>query len=187
MEKRRDNGGCGLAVICLLVIVAIGKCSGSSPTLDESPSTPSITPSGSTVETTVMYVASASLNCRAEPEVASRVVERLNRGDRVDAGETQVSWVKLERIGEDCWVVQRLLSENELDLKPAEKPTTLYSPPAPEPTVELAPRRSAASCGIKWKCGQMNSSLKLAHRRLLSSKLEPKASRNLVAIQREAA
>lgn len=110
-----------------------------------------------------MYVASASLNCRAEPDPISRVVEKLSRGDPVDAGETQGSWVKLERIGEDCWVAQRFLSENEPDSEPAERPMPLYSPPAPEPPIDFAPRRSAASCGIKWKCGQMDSCAEAYH------------------------
>ncbi|PSO12607.1 hypothetical protein C7E20_05715 [Sphingobium sp. AEW4] len=163
MGKRKDNGGCGLAVICLLIIIAIGKCSGGSPTVDEGPSTPSITPLASTVETMVMYVASASLNCRAEPEPASRVVEQLGRGDRVEARETQGNWAKLDRIDQDCWVAQRFLSENEPEPEPAGRSAALYSPPAPEPTVELAPRRSAASCGIKWKCGQMDSCAEAYH------------------------
>lgn len=102
MAKQKDNGGCGLAVICVLIIIAIGKCSGGSPTSDKGTSFTSTSPPTSTVETTIMYVASASLNCRAEPEPASRVVEKLSRGDRVEAGETRGKWAKLDRIGEGC-------------------------------------------------------------------------------------
>ena len=112
-----------------------------------------------------MYVASASLNCRAEPEPTSHAVEKLSRGDRVDAGETKGKWVKLDRLGEDCWVVQRFLSESAPDPEPevVATHTKLYSAPPRDGPVNLSEPTKARSCGTKWKCGQMDSCAEAYH------------------------
>ncbi|WP_218647395.1 excalibur calcium-binding domain-containing protein [Sphingobium lactosutens] len=162
MARKQDNSGCGLAALCLVIIVAIGKCSGGGSSTDEQASVTAPAAASPTIST-IMHVASASLNCRAEPAPDSRVVEKLSRSDQVDAGETKDSWVKLDRIGGDCWVAQRFLSEGAPDPEPAESSSPLYSPPPSQPEVDLAPRRSAASCGIKWKCGQMDSCAEAYH------------------------
>ncbi|ATP18297.1 MULTISPECIES: excalibur calcium-binding domain-containing protein [Sphingobium] len=164
MARKKDNSGCGLAAICLLIIIAIGRCSSDRPASAPPPhATSPAPPAGSAVEFTTMYVASASLNCRAEPRHSSDVLEKLSRGEQVSAGETNGSWVRLDRIEADCWVAQRFLSESQPDPEPAASPAPLYPRPARDDAAQLAPRRSAPSCGIKWKCGQMDSCAEAYH------------------------
>ena len=93
MARKPDNSGCGLMAICLLLILALAKCSGGA--TDNSDSTPSEESSevitGAASETATMYVATATLNCRAEPHKDARPVEKLKRGDAVSTGETRGS------------------------------------------------------------------------------------------------
>jgi len=161
MARKPDNSGCGLMAICILLILAIAKCGGGAS--HNSDSTPSEESSeeitGAPSEAATMYVATATLNCRAEPQKDARPVEKLKRGDTVSAGEIRGSWVVLDRIGEDCWVVQRFLSESEPESEPlsAARPARLLSPASSDPLAGVSSRRSGPSCGGKWKCGQMDS------------------------------
>jgi len=123
-KKSNDNGGCGLVIIGLLILFAIGKCSGGSTPTAQQNDLPDLADTFS-VATTTMYVTTATLNCREAPEAGARIMEKLNRGDAVSAGETQGTWVKLDRPGEDCWVAQRFLSENEPEPDPAPQPARL--------------------------------------------------------------
>ncbi|PJG48913.1 hypothetical protein CAF53_12215 [Sphingobium sp. LB126] len=169
MARKSDNSGCSLLAICLLLIVAIAKCVGG-PTHD-SDSTPAAESSeaitGAASEAATMYVATSTLNCRAEPQKDARPVEKLTRGAMVSAGETRGSWVMLDRIGEDCWVAQRFLSENEPEPEPepvsASRPARLLSPASSDPLDAVSSRRSGPSCGSKWKCGQMDSCAEAYH------------------------
>ncbi|PHQ63639.1 MAG: hypothetical protein COC10_05100 [Sphingobium sp.] len=160
MAKQKDNGGCSLAVICLLVIIAVGQCSKGSESDTEAPD---LDPISASSPSSIMYVVAASLNCRANPTPGSTVVEKLQRGAAVSAGVAQGTWVHLDRLGSDCWVAQRFLSE---------------SPPEPEPVNSISPAHSASrvealtsrkrgtsggGCGIKWKCGQMDSCSEAYH------------------------
>jgi uncharacterized protein YgiM (DUF1202 family) len=75
----------------------------------------------------MMYVASGTLNCRADPAARSRLVEKLAGDDQVDARETQGDWVKLNRTGKDCWVAKRFLSESPpIETEPAAPAARLY-------------------------------------------------------------
>jgi hypothetical protein len=40
------------------------------------------------------------------------------RQSGTNPGETRGSWVMLDRIGDDCWVAQRFLSEGEPEPEP---------------------------------------------------------------------
>ncbi|WP_300396110.1 excalibur calcium-binding domain-containing protein [uncultured Sphingobium sp.] len=167
MARKADgNAGCGLIAICLLVILAIGKCGGGGgPSAGDANEAASASPSA--VETTPMYVTAASLNCRAEPEAGATVIEKLVRGDAVSAGETRGSWVSLDRAGVACWVAQRFLSESEPEpeaepVSPS-RPARLLSPPPSDPLQAVSSRRSGPSCGAKWKCGQMDSCAEAYH------------------------
>lgn len=159
-NRSNKEGGCGLIFLCLLVIVAVGKCGGGE-TLTVPRSDPPESSSASSIEPTPMYVATATLNCRAEPDAGARMVEKLGRGDLVSAGETRGNWVSLDRSGEDCWVAARFLSESEPD--PARQAARLYSPPADTLETLSSPRSSGPSCGTKWKCGQMDSCSEAYH------------------------
>ena len=160
-KQSNNNGGCGLVVICLLIVFAIGKCSGGSTPTAQQNDLPEITGTSS-VATTTMYVTTATLNCRATPDASARIMEKLNRGDAVSVGETGGTWVKLDRPGEDCWVAQRFLSENEPERDPAPQPVRLYS--SPRGSLEtLSSPRGGPSCGTKWKCGQMDSCAEAYH------------------------
>lgn len=113
----------------------------------------------------MMYVASGTLTCRVDPAAQSSVVEKLTRGDQVDAGETQGDWVKLDRIGEDCWVVHRFLSESPppIETEPASPINRLYSSLPSDGPASLASPSTGRSCGAKWKCGQMDSCSEAYH------------------------
>ncbi|WP_198162965.1 excalibur calcium-binding domain-containing protein [Sphingobium sp. TCM1] len=165
MARKPDNSGWGLMAICILLILAIAKCGGGA--ADKSDSTPSGEPSEAMTETApeavTMYVTTATLNCRAEPQKNARAVEKLTRGDTVSAGETRGSWVMLDRVGEDCWVAQRFLSESEPEPEPAARPARLLSSASSEPLEAVSSRRSGPSCGGKWKCGQMDSCAEAYH------------------------
>lgn len=164
MASKANNSGCGLMAICLLIIVAISKCGGI-----EQPSTvalPAASPDAAAsipVDAATMYVATATLNCRAEPQKDARAVEKLTRGDTVEAGATRGTWVSLDRPGEDCWVAQRFLSDSAPEPEAApvatySRPARLYSP-STDSMPALSPRQSSGggSCGSKRTCGQMNS------------------------------
>lgn len=170
MASKANNSGCGLMAICLLIIVAISKCGGSQePSTVTSPAAPPDAAASPLVDAATMYVATATLNCRAEPQKDARAVEKLTRGDAVEAGETRGTWVSLDRPGEDCWVAQRFLSNSapEPDAAPVasySRPTRLYTP-ATDNMPTLSPRQSGGggSCGSKRTCGQMNSCAEAYH------------------------
>jgi len=162
MARKADNGGCGLIVLCLLVIVAIGKCT-EGPTPVAKQSSAADLASVPSIEGMPMYVSAATLNCRAEPEPRANVLEKLSRGDAVTAGETQGHWVKLDRPGEDCWTVQRFLSESQPEPDPLPQSAPLYSPPADTLTSLSSSTAEGGSCGAKWKCGQMDSCAEAYH------------------------
>lgn len=165
MARKADgNAGCGLAAICLLVILAIGKCGGG-PGADGA--NQAAASKHTTVQTTPMFVTAATLNCRSEPQASAIVIEKLDRGDAVAAGETQGSWVSLDRSGGVCWVAQRYLSESEPEPEPElvspSRPMRMLSPPSSDPFESAPSRRSGPSCGTKWKCGQMDSCAEAYH------------------------
>ncbi|KQN04883.1 hypothetical protein ASE85_07820 [Sphingobium sp. Leaf26] len=170
MARKADgNGGCGLIALCLVVMFAVGKCGGSadSPPGAQSPVS-RIGQDTAAVATTTMYVTTATLNCRADPKPGASVIEKLARGDAVSAGETSDAWVSLDRVGQDCWVAQHFLSENqpEPEPAPATRPTRLYSPSS-ESLGALSSGRSGSSggssCGSKRTCGEMNSCAEAYH------------------------
>lgn len=65
MAKRRNDSGCGLAVLALAIIFVLGKCAGDA----DDPTKPSPVLHAELPEppTATMYVSSANLNCRATP------------------------------------------------------------------------------------------------------------------------
>lgn len=159
MANKSNNNGCGLAAICLLIILAVSKCGGgTTPTAVQDAATSQAPATSPSSETTPMYVATATLNCRAEPTSNASVVEKLSSGDAVMAGETRGTWVSLERPGHNCWTALRFLSENQ----PEAEPVRLLSPPR-DPLESVSSRRSGPSCGTKWKCGQMDSCAEAQH------------------------
>jgi hypothetical protein len=166
MADKSNNGGYALAAICLLIIFAVGKCGGgNAPSADEA--NKAVLSHPSAVEATPMFVATANLNCRAEPEAGAVVIEKLARGDAVSAGQTRGSWVSLDRSVATCWVAQRFLSESEPEPGPAlvsaPGPVRLLSPAPSDPLEAVSSRSSGPSCGTKWKCGQMDSCAEAYH------------------------
>ncbi|BAI97453.1 hypothetical protein Sj15T_18890 [Sphingobium sp. TA15] len=119
-------------------------------------------PNASSAQTMLMYVTAASLSCRAEPKSGASVVEKLTRGDNVLAGETLGHWAHLDRIGEDCWVAQRFLSENDPGSEPLPRRAQLYGPRR-DIVETLSSQPIGPSCGSKWKCGQMDSCSEAYH------------------------
>lgn len=166
MAKKADgNAGCGLIALCVLIILAVGKCGGGDDGQPDAHSS-SEAPGISSAATTPMYVTTATLNCRAAPEAGGRIVEKLARGDPVAAGEVRGTWVILDRVGDDCWVAQRFLSESEPEREPApaSRPTRFYAPSS-NGMGALSPRRSSGggNCGSKRTCGQMDSCAEAYH------------------------
>jgi hypothetical protein len=168
-RKGGGNAGCGLIALCMIIIFVLGKCSGGMDSRpDAEPPLSLVGPDTSAVATTTMYVTTATLNCRADSEAGAPVVEKLVRGDVVSAGKTSGAWVSLDRVGQDCWVAQRFLSESQPEPEPvsASRSTRLYSPTS-DSLSALPSRRSGGdlsrSCGSKRTCGQMNSCAEAYH------------------------
>lgn len=88
--------GCGVVLVILLALFAIGKCSSDAP--DAAPDTAQASMSEPAV------VSARSLNCRREPEAAAAIAEGLSRADQVIVAERRGDWARLTRVGGDCWV-----------------------------------------------------------------------------------
>lgn len=88
--------GCGVVLVILLALLAIGRCSSGTP------DAPGDAAEASMSEPAV--VSARSLNCRREPEAAAAVAEGLSRDEQVIVSERRGDWAKLTRVGGDCWV-----------------------------------------------------------------------------------
>jgi len=161
MARRNDGTGCGVLLIAVFALALIGRCT-SSPT--DPAQAVAQTPE---VSTSTKYVATASLNCRSEPDQTGARVTSFPRREPVQVSATEGSWSKVERaIGGPCWVSSKYLSD-ELRTAPAAPARALLSTSSdfsPEP-----PRRkrrssgSGYSCGGKRYCREMNSCAEAYH------------------------
>jgi hypothetical protein len=159
MAKRRNESGCGLAVLALAIIFVLGKCAGDA----DDPTKPSPVLHAELPEppTATMYVSSANLNCRATPSSSADIVAKLSLADQVTVGEVKRGWAEAQRPEGSCWVAQRFLSEDQPEMveqAPQPQPEPVSAPMLARAVEAVsAPHRAAAQCGTKWKCGQMDS------------------------------
>lgn len=161
MARKNKDGGVGLAVLAVVGVFLAERCSN---TTGVQPKEPAPIPNTAlpASSTATMYVASASLNCRTEPNATASISEKLSFGDAVDVGEVRQGWAAISGAMGDCWATQRFLSEDKPEMASSVAPSEA---PSPEPVsarsllseIEAASGRRGSQCGSKWKCGQMNS------------------------------
>jgi hypothetical protein len=167
--QKSDQGGCGLALLLVVVVVAIGRCgapAGSGVAENFSSSTSGI------ANATDRYVEADQLNCRREPRRNARRISGLTRGAFVIVEEIKGDWSRVHASGSSCWVQTRSLTETA----PAPSPAPSY---AAEPVTRSDGRATRSRgngsgsgrterrqslregpsfrCGGKRVCGQMDS------------------------------
>lgn len=120
----RMGQGCGIALVAVLALFVIGKCSSTPPTSGhaEVRATPTSEPA---------YVAARSLNCRRAPEAAAPVVTGLARNEQVVVAERRDDWARLSRPHGDCWVSSGFLASAPSGPNQAGAARSLMSPSAP--------------------------------------------------------
>lgn len=151
----KSDAGCAPLIVVGVVLFALGKCAGSPEPEASSPQGLYSTPTEAAPAVTSLYVQTRSLNCRATPSRKSAIVTKYARGQEVGISDYSGDWVRVPQGGpEGCWVARQNLSESP--------PSTQM--PAAAAATALTSRRSAIeatndgpSCGVKWKCGQMDS------------------------------
>lgn len=154
MAKKSD-AGCAPLIVVGVVLFALGKCVGGPEPEASSPQGLYSAPTEAAPAVTSLYVQTRSLNCRASPSRKSAIVTKYARGQEVGISDYSGDWVRVPQGGPDgCWVARQNLSESP--------PSAGL--PAVAATAPLSSRRSAIdtindgpSCGVKWKCGQMDS------------------------------
>jgi hypothetical protein len=150
-RSQQSGSGCGLAALCVVVLVLIGKCAGNPSFEGDENSGSLFTKSGSlSPAQTTKYVAVKSLNCRTEPGRSATVARQFNHGDSVTVDEDNGEWSRLSASDDGCWVASRLLAGTP--------PAPLISPIVPTRTRRSPhPAAPSRSCGSKRYCGEMNS------------------------------
>jgi hypothetical protein len=163
-----NNGGCGWLMIAGIGVFLVAMCS-----KDPKPSALMDASTATAASMSTMYVAAASVNCRADANGSAAVTEKLRLADEVQAGETSGTWshVTTQSIGR-CWVATRLLAEDKPTSREPmrasapryERPSYFVSPP-PQSRKRRSSRlvESGGSCGGKRVCGQMNSCAEAYH------------------------
>lgn len=153
---RRSQNGCGALLAVGAVILVISRCAATVPTVPRNPA-----PFGhgnsmsESPRANVRFVASQTLNCRADPRSRARIVTSLSRGDPVTVEATEGRWSRINSLAGTCWVSTNLLSR----LMPARERSEVlpvYSLP-PTPRRERGRQSGSFQCGLKRVCGQMNS------------------------------
>lgn len=151
-RAKKEDGGCAIILVVGFVALLLGKCAGPERTPDDA--------SESLMATSTKYVASArGANCRNAPALSGERVATLEVGEMVGVGEERDGWSVIARPGTDCWIASRLLSDTAPIASAA--PAPLYDPPARRTYRERSD--PAYSCGVKWKCGQMDSCAEANH------------------------
>lgn len=154
MAKKSD-AGCAPLIVVGVVLFALGKCVGGPEPEASSPQGLYSAPTEAAPTVTSLYVQTRSLNCRASPSRKSAIVTKYARGQEVGISDYSGDWVRVPQGGSDgCWVARQNLSES-----PPSAGLSAVAAAAP-----LSSRRSAIdtindgpSCGVKWKCRQMDS------------------------------
>lgn len=156
MRRRRsptkqDPGGCGLLVVILIILFAIGKCSGGDGTIALDNSMTSIGPA-SGASGKMRFVSSNALNCRSAARVSAEVVSRLAFGDSVTVQQEKDGWSQVDAAGTPCWMASRYLAET-YPIR-AREPSSY----TPAPRAAVRPKRERRlQCSGKRTCGEMNS------------------------------
>ena len=115
------NGGCGCAILLLIVLAVLSQCDADYGSTNE---IGSLTSAFGT-----KYVNASSIaNCRSAPEAGAAISEKLSRGTAVDVLEQQLGWTRISRVMGDCWISDSLLSETMPETAQA-----LLTEPATEP------------------------------------------------------
>lgn len=147
----QNPAGCGLLALILIIVFAIGKCSGSgdNPAVQDSPTG---SPGAASGLTERRFVSSASLNCRSAGRVSAKVVSRFSFGDSVSVRQEKDGWSQIEEAGTPCWMASRYLSESY----PVGSSQPRFSSPASR-SVERPKAKKRLQCSAKRTCGEMNS------------------------------
>jgi hypothetical protein len=112
-----SNSGSGGALGCFAIlagIVGLAMCSSGSKNLSTaSPSavpstTNSALPSASDSESA--EVTSKVANCRADPDLAGKLVEKMDQGTIFPVLERRGGWVRADRGGSSCWISSALVA-----------------------------------------------------------------------------
>lgn len=138
-------------VLVLLILFAIGKCSGGSDGPSGQDNAGGVSGVTSGPERT-RFVSSDTLNCRSAGRTSAKVVSRLTFGDRVSVRQEKDGWSEVDAAGTSCWAATRFLSESY--------PTRSLEPSSytPVPRAVVRPKRERRlQCGGKRTCGEMNS------------------------------
>lgn len=149
--SKNDPGGCGLLLLILIIVFAIGKCSGGgdgTADQDKGASLPGTAPGS----TEMRFVSSDALNCRSDARVSAKVVSRFAFGDSVTVRQEKDGWSEVDAAGESCWMASRYLAGSY--------PTRSREPRSytPAPRAAVRPKRERRlQCSGKRTCGEMNS------------------------------
>jgi hypothetical protein len=136
---KQSESGCGLLAICLGVLFALGKCSGTSP-----PSLVTTEEAAKADATEKRYVSASALNCRDTASKHADLVTKLSFADQVDVQQQEGDWSEVSAAGGGCWVLSKHLSLSY--------PVRAYQPPR-----RLKALRPKRQCGSKRTCGEMDS------------------------------
>jgi Excalibur calcium-binding domain/Bacterial SH3 domain len=150
-SPKQDPGGCGLLAVILVILFAIGKCSGGGDETGDRDNTAS--PSGSVSGGAERrFVSSTSLNCRSAARVSAKVVSRFAFGDSVSIRQEKDGWSEVDAAGTPCWMASRYLAETY----PIQSREPSSYTPAPQAVVRPK-RERRLQCSGKRTCGEMNS------------------------------
>jgi hypothetical protein len=150
---KQDPGGCGLLVIILIILFAIGKCSSGTGGGDGTALDNAASERGAASSTREMrFVSSNSLNCRSAARVSAKVISRFAFADSVSVQEEKNGWSQVDASGTPCWIASRYLSESY----PVRSSEPRSYTPAPRAAVRPK-RERRQQCGGKRTCGEMNS------------------------------
>lgn len=148
---QQDLGGCGLLVVGLIIVFAIGKCNGGDGTTgSDNAVTSAGTASGASGK--VRFVSSDALNCRSAARVSAKVVSRFAFSDSVTVRQEKDGWSQVDAAGTPCWMASRYLAETY--------PIRSREPRSytPAPRAAVRPKRERRlQCSGKRTCGEMNS------------------------------
>lgn len=138
-------------MVILIIVVAIGKCSGGegSSWPDNSVTVPGAT-SGAPGK--MRFVSSDALNCRSAARVSARVLPRFALGDSVTVRQEKDGWSQVDAAGTPCWMASRYLAE----AYPVRAREPISSTPAPRAAIRPK-RERRLQCSGKRTCGEMNS------------------------------
>ena len=149
--QKQDPGGCGLLVVILIILFAIGKCSGGDGTIGlDNGKTTAGTTAGAPGK--MRFVSSNALNCRSDARASAKIVSRFAFGDSVTVRQEKEGWSEIDAAGTPCWMATRYLAET---YPIASSEPRSYTP---APRAAVRPKRERRlQCSGKRTCGEMNS------------------------------